>query len=97
MSKTPRGQNKVGAQVKENIIAVFNRLGGTDRMAAWAERNLTEFYRFYAKLVPTEVIGEFTIHDATELSDVELAAIATGGRAGVTQAPVGIPFIPDIH
>ena len=47
--------NKYGKQVKENIIAVFTRLGGTDRMAQWAEDNLTEFYRHYARLAPTEI------------------------------------------
>ena len=49
----PKGaRNKVGVQVKENILAVFTRLGGTAAMAAWEERNKTEFYRLYARLIP---------------------------------------------
>ena len=50
--------NKLGARAKDNIAAVFNRLGGTSAMAAWAEENKTEFYRIYARLVPTQVTGE---------------------------------------
>lgn len=47
--------NKVGATAKENILAVFTRLGGTAAMARWAEDNQTEFYKLYARLIPTDV------------------------------------------
>lgn len=46
--------NKVTTTAKENILAVFTRLGGTAQMAAWARENQTEFYKIYARLVPTE-------------------------------------------
>ena len=36
-------------------MAVFTRLGGTAAMAEWAEENRMEFYRLYARLIPTEV------------------------------------------
>lgn len=44
--------------VKENILAVFNRLDGTAGMAKWARENQTDFYRIYAKLLPTQITGE---------------------------------------
>ena len=47
--------NKVNATVKDNVLAVFNRLGGTAQMAIWATENQTEFYRLYSKLIPSEV------------------------------------------
>jgi hypothetical protein len=47
-------KNLVGATAKENILAVFTRLGGTAAMAEWAGENRTEFYRLYARLIPTE-------------------------------------------
>lgn len=47
--------NKVTSTVKDNVLAVFNRLGGTSQMADWAQQNQTEFYRLYARLIPTEV------------------------------------------
>ena len=91
MARTKGSPNKIGAQVKENIVAVFNRLDGTSGMAKWAKKNLTEFYRLYARLIPTEVIGELTIRDASELSDAELLAIATGSsvRAAESQSSEG--------
>lgn len=53
-----RGPGKVGAQAKENIAAVFTKLGGTAAMARWAKANETEFYRLYARLVPHELTGK---------------------------------------
>ena len=54
----PKGvPNKVSRQVKENIISVFEELGGREGMVAWAlsdERNRTEFYRMYTKMAPIE-------------------------------------------
>lgn len=50
--------NKVGATAKENIQAVFNRLGGTAGMAKWAADNQTQFYAIYAKLIPLQVGGD---------------------------------------
>ena len=46
--------NKVTATARENIIAVFTRLGGTAAMAEWARENPTEFYKLYARLIPAQ-------------------------------------------
>ena len=56
-SKTGRAKgvpNKVTATAKENLLAVFTRLGGTAGMADWARENPTEFYKLYGKLIPAE-------------------------------------------
>lgn len=51
----PKGRkNKVSATVKDNILAVFTRLGGTAEMAKWAKDNPTDFYRLYGRLAPVE-------------------------------------------
>ena len=51
----PKGcLNKVTADAKDNVMAVFNRLGGTAAMAKWAEKNQTEFYKLYARLIPID-------------------------------------------
>ena len=57
MSTKKRGPGKVNALAKENIIAVFIRMGGTAAMAKWAKKNQTEFYKLYGRLVPHEVTG----------------------------------------
>ena len=52
--------NKVTATVKDNIIAVFNRLDGTAGMAKWAIDNPTQFYQIYAKLLPMDINANLT-------------------------------------
>lgn len=47
--------NKVSTTVKENVIQVFQQLGGAKAMAEWARENPTHFYNLYAKLLPQDV------------------------------------------
>lgn len=71
--------NKVSATVKENVLAVFNRLEGTAGMAKWAEDNKTEFYKIYAKLLPTS--AEISGPDGNPLEaihKVELVGLSPG-------------------
>ena len=58
MARTPGAKNKVPQAAKENIAAVFVRLGGTAAMAKWAEANQTEFYKIYARLLPIQGPGD---------------------------------------
>jgi hypothetical protein len=60
MARPPGAKNKVSATAKENLIAVFTRLGGTAAMAKWAQENQTDFYRLYAKLVPQQIDVDVT-------------------------------------
>lgn len=71
MARKAGSKNQFGATAKENMIAVFTRLGGTSTMADWAKDNLTEFYKLYARLVPTEVSGAVR-HDVTVAHDTAL-------------------------
>lgn len=83
----PKGvQNKIGSGVKSNVVAVFDKIGGRDKMVSWALDNLTEFYRLYARLIPTEVSTEINIRDATELDRAQLMLIAQGGSPGTIEA-----------
>ena len=50
-----RGKGKVTKTAKENVLAVFTRLGGTANMAKWAKENQTEFYKMYGRLVPQQI------------------------------------------
>ena len=47
--------NKLSGSVKQNIVGVFDRIGGREKMAKWAEENQTDFYRLYGRLAPTEI------------------------------------------
>lgn len=62
MARTLGAKNKISGQAKENIQAVFVRLGGTAAMAKWAEENQTEFFKIYARLLPIEGPGENGTH-----------------------------------
>jgi hypothetical protein len=62
MARTPGAKNKIPQAAKENIQAVFVRLGGTAAMAEWAGKNPTEFYKIYARLLPIEGPGENGAH-----------------------------------
>lgn len=63
MARTLGSKNKIPQAAKENIQAVFVRLGGTAAMAKWAGANKSEFYRIYARLLPVEGPGERGEHE----------------------------------
>jgi hypothetical protein len=46
--------NKMSATVKENVISVFEALGGIEHMTIWATDNPNNFYNIYAKILPTQ-------------------------------------------
>ena len=52
--RTKGTPNKLSATVKQNVINVFERLGGEDHMTMWAAENPNQFYNIYAKLMPTQ-------------------------------------------
>lgn len=52
--------NKISGDAKDNISAVFIRLGGTAAMAEWAQENKTQFYQIYSKLMPLQLTGSGT-------------------------------------
>jgi hypothetical protein len=89
--------NKFGAQARENIVAVFNRLGGTAEMAKWANDHKTDFYRMYAQLVPKEITADVVVTEEVTLTDAQLAAIATGSGDGIAQEASGEGEPPPVH
>lgn len=48
-------RNRVTYGVKHSISEVFERIGGIEGFADWAEENKSEFYRHYAKLLPIDI------------------------------------------
>jgi hypothetical protein len=59
--------NKLSMTVKENVIGVFDAIGGMDHMQKWAIDNPNNFYTIYAKLLPTEVVANVTVNPIKEL------------------------------
>lgn len=89
--------NRIGAGVKSNVVAVFEKIGGRDAMAKWAEENLTEFYRLYARLIPSESFTEINFRDVRELDRSELLLIASGSREGVAGEGSGDSELCEVH
>lgn len=55
----PKGvKNKVTAAAREAFTLAFEGLGGVKALTAWARGNKTEFFKLYARLIPTEVTGK---------------------------------------
>jgi hypothetical protein len=52
--RKPGVPNKLSATVKQNVIEVFEQLGGVDHMKQWAIDNPNNFYNIYAKILPTQ-------------------------------------------
>lgn len=49
----PHGSKLTRKQVAENFHEAFELIGGVPRLAHWANENLTDFYKLYAKLFPS--------------------------------------------
>ena len=93
MSRPVGSKNKAGALAKDNVQAVFTRLGGTAAMARWAKRNQTEFYRLYARLIPAEMVGpggaplQFTVVPVINLHVKEPGRIVGSDARSIPVAP----------
>jgi hypothetical protein len=44
--------------VREQFQHAFELIGGIPRLAHWAHANPTEFFKLYARMIPTAVTGE---------------------------------------
>lgn len=45
-----------GKYARQQVLAVFEMIGGTDRMAEWAENNLDDYYtKIFTKTITKEV------------------------------------------
>jgi hypothetical protein len=52
----PKGQpNKLTKSAKEAFQLAFEGLGGAAALKEWAKTNKTEFFKLYAKLIPTDI------------------------------------------
>lgn len=49
--------NKTTVAVKAALAEAFENLGGVPSLVKWGQENQTEFYKLWAKLLPTEVTG----------------------------------------
>jgi hypothetical protein len=60
-------------------------------------KNQTEFYRLYARLIPSESTTEISVRDAEGLSTEELLAIARAAHARSEEAEPDVELYDDLH
>lgn len=66
----------IGRHAGAVVLTVFEQIGGTDRMAAWAGENPGEFYgKIFTKIISSprqvEVTGKISIEEAVKALDLE--------------------------
>lgn len=82
----PKGvPNKSTAAVKGALTEAFEKLGGVEALVAWGTGNPTDFYKLWAKMMPTEVTGADGGPIQTEALDA-LAALPKAKRDGLRAA-----------
>jgi hypothetical protein len=87
----PRSPNFSRADVVTAISSVFELIGGVPRFAVWAHENETEYYRIYAKLMPSQQQVNLTVSQSGEAKVASLAELnelaarmANGDYSGMT-------------
>lgn len=78
--------NKVTTQAKEAIAAAADKLGGTERLVAWAQedpKNESTFWAsIYTKLVPLDVNGNHNVNVVDRTALVQAARDEVRGIFG---------------
>ena len=84
--RVPGSKNRITANIKADLHAVFLMLGGKEGMAEWAgrsDKNRALFYRMVVSILPKELAVSAKINHSTgleKLSDEELIAIINSQR-----------------
>ena len=50
--------NRVTVAVKDNLLRVFEDIGGRETMARWANKHQSEFFQIYSRLAPKEIVAD---------------------------------------
>jgi hypothetical protein len=80
-------KNRVPANLRNDLITVYEQLGGIEGMRDWAkknDRNRTVFYKILASTLPRQVAVSAKVdnyHGLEKLSDEELIVIIKNGEA----------------
>jgi hypothetical protein len=84
-SGRPQGsKNRISAAAKQDLAAAFHGIGGRQELIRWGRQNRRDFYRIWARIIPSEVVAEIDLRDFRELSKGELYDViaSSEGSAG---------------
>ncbi len=72
--------NKTTKAVKEALQEAFEGLGGVSSLTAWAKNEPTEFYKLWAKLLPTEVKAKVETIGDIPIGKVQIEVISANAK-----------------
>jgi hypothetical protein len=72
--------NKTTKAVKEALQEAFDKLGGVTALATWAKNEPTEFYKLWAKMLPTEVKAKVETVGDTPIGKVQIEVISANAK-----------------
>jgi hypothetical protein len=88
--RQPGSQNKFTVAARTALALAFEGIGGVPALTAWARKNRSDFYKLYARLIPTEVNGQITVTEkppAVQAVDQWLEETVTDGSSSDAEAP----------
>lgn len=59
--RKPGQVNRTTRAVKQALVEAFDKLGGVSSLVKWAKEEPTEFYKLWAKLLPTELTANVSV------------------------------------
>ena len=72
--------NKKTKAVKEALQEAFENIGGVLTLAAWAKNEPTEFYKLWAKMLPTEVKAKVEAVGDIPIGKVQIEVISANAK-----------------
>lgn len=73
--------NKITLSQKEAYDFAFNQLGGGAGLLKWAmDGNITDFYKLYAKMLPTNMSTNVTFSHEDALAELEKIVKSNGEK-----------------
>ena len=100
----PKGKgNLIGRTVKQDMLAVYERLGSAEGLYKWTKRNpsnLSLFYRMVISLIPKNLhIDSHVTHSLSKLSDEDLREIIKRGEVLAARDEVDdiVDLVPDYN
>ena len=98
----PKGKgNLIGRTVKQDMLAVYERLGSAEGLYKWTKRNpsnLALFYRMVISLIPKNLhIDSHVTHSLSKLSDEDLMDIIKRGEGLAARGEIDdiVDLVPD--
>ena len=70
--RRPGSRNKVTREFRHAVQLAFERIGGVDRLTAWADTNPDAFYKICGRLIPGEMAAR------TEQPEIRVIVDRTG-------------------